>query len=322
MTVEILGTDLVLVTDEVAPQTDPEQLRELTDLHGVASFLAVGSFAEGPLFRVPNGPWSLILSLLDGERPSRHERQLCRDFIGYERAHGRKVALWVENDDLRASFVQEAKAATAMPRLEDRDVAPGGKACCFSGHQGGVCGDGLVAHATTVAAAQAIFDSGALLSKRGLIGSSSEALAKESGYGEPSEYFEYVMFWNGDCFGPEIVARVRALGRETLAGLTPQDMDKAPPGVRFFFDPNALMHHPGAAWDGAHTVKIRDRLELEPYLVAAVVPRSSSDGSEIKLDAPAPIEQRIAYLDPMSIFTMSAWSTAVAQRASDVRGSS
>ena len=315
MSFEEIAPDLIIVTDSVAPQSDPSNMRELTTAQGVDSFLAVGSFAESGIFRVPDGPWAFIFSLLDGQHPSDYERQVMRDFVGYERGQARKVALWVERDDLRPTIVTDAVGASSMPRLEDREVLPGGKARCFSGHQSGICGGGLVSHATTVGAAQQILNTGALLSKSGLTASASEDLAKESGYGEPPEYFEYVMFWNGDCIGPEIVARVRHLGKETLAGLTPQEMDKVQPGVRFFFDPKDLVRHPDAAWDGAHTVKIKDKLDLPRYLVALVAPKYTEDGHEFTLRAPDPVSDRIAYIDPASIAGMSAWTTAASEKA-------
>ena len=242
-----------------------------------------------------------------------------RDFVGYERCQARKVALWVERDNLRPAIVKDAVNATSMPRLHDREVAPGGKARCFSGHQSGVCGGALVSHATTIAAAQQILDASALLSKCSLTGRASADLARESGYGEPPEYFEYVMFWNGDCMGPEIVARVRHLGKETLAGLTPQEMDKVQPAVRFFFNPQDLVRHPDAAWDGAHTVKIKDRLDLNTYLVAVVAPKYTKDGHEFRLRAPDPVSDRIAYIDTASIEGMSAWTTAASEKAAMIQ---
>ena len=314
MTHEDLAPNLLLLTDSVAPQSDPAMLRDLTANHGVSSFLAVGGFPESPLFRVPDGPWSLVFSLVDPAHPSAYERQVIRDFVGYERGQGRKVALWVEMDDLRASVVEDAVAATDMPAREEREAMPGGKARCFSGHQSGVCGGGLVGHATPASSAQAILDAGALFSKSTLLGKPSEDLARESAYGEPGEYFDYVMFWNGDCMGSELVARVRSIGRETPAGLTPQDLDRVAPGVRFFFDPSVLVSRPNAAWDGAHAIKIKDRLDLDPYLVAVVAP-SYADGVEFKLCMPTSMSDRVAYVDPTPVVEMSAWTTAASKAA-------
>jgi hypothetical protein len=133
-----------------------------------------------------------------------------------------------------------------------------------------------------------------------------------SGQLDPADYFDYVCLANGDCVAPDIVA----IQREVGVMLDVEQCDQRfYPSVRFFFDPGELFLHPGATWDGIQALKVRDAIDLDSYLVTAVVPKVDRDGAKIYLRVPRNLEGRIEYLDPRQHDGLSAWSTAALELA-------
>ena len=190
--------------------------------------------------------------------------------------------------------------------------------CCASYHSGG-CDPTLVCHAAPLSVAQEIVVTGAILSRSVLTAAPPEAVARTSSWGEPADYFEYVMLANGNCVAPDAVAASRQSGRD----LVPDDLrDGWHPGVRFFFDPERLAEHSRAAWDGVHTIKVQDGLELEPYLVAIVAPSATLDGSRFSLDTPGWMRDKVSYLDPGKYHDLSEWSAEALKQALSLRTSS
>ena len=87
------------------------------------------------------------------------------------------------------------------------------------------------------------------------------------------------------------------------------------PGVQFFFDTRGMFQHPRAEWDGVHPVKIREFLELDPYLKAVVVSSTHLNGSPLTLKAQEHLQARIIYLDNRQHFGLTAWSNAAIRAA-------
>ena len=93
----------------------------------------------------------------------------------------------------------------------------------------------FVCHATPIEVAQAILNSGMLMTRAQLSGKSLTVITREMhaiGQTDPSDYFEYVCFANGNCVAPDIVTMQRYAG----LGLSPKQCDEQfYPGGRFFF---------------------------------------------------------------------------------------
>ena len=234
-------------------------------------------------------------------RPEGHsaiDAQSVADFIAYETAHGREVSV------------------TADPELADWEtwsppserVAPGAFAiqCCTHAYPEG-CGSSLVCHGAPSSVASRILEDGVLLSASQATGRDGSALAAESTWGEPADYFDHVMLANGRCTAPEAVALSRALKRD----LEPLDLRPGyPPAVRFYFGWKELAMRDDARFDGVHPVKIAGSLALEANVIAVVMhstPRETVDAAArsrfaerlvvLDLDDPLPHEWAAAAND-------------------------
>lgn len=163
--------------------------------------------------------------------------------------------------------------------------------CCTHVYIDG-CNAPLVSHGTPAATASTILRSGQLLAAVDTSGRSAADMAAESTWGEPSDYFEYVMFANGRCTAPEAVARSRSLGRD----VEPIDLRSGyPTAVRFYFDWSDLIAREDAAFDGVHPVKVRGPVELSDHLIAVVV-HSRHEGV-VAAAAESPVADRLCVLD-------------------------
>jgi hypothetical protein len=204
----------------------------------------------------------------------------------YELAHGRRVAIWVEDERVRRAVVAllgaffapgvrdvDGFVADAMQSQRERVLAlpPTEKItrCRFCEAQG--CMTDLLCHGTDTETAAHIISSGRILSARRAREASPEVLVSEprNAAGDPADYFDYVMFAAGNCPGPD------KLVYERICGYVPSWEDFAAdfrPAVKFFFRTADLVNHPGFCADGYHLAKIRDELALEPLLVAVVIP--------------------------------------------------
>jgi len=81
--------------------------------------------------------------------------------------------------------------------------------------------------------------------------------------GEPDDYIDYIMF--DTLFGcSEIVVSSRQKGFICFDG----DVEYTP-GIRMYFDAHAIINDGLAVRDGAHVLKVYDKLPLEPYLKIA-----------------------------------------------------
>jgi len=131
-----------------------------------------------------------------------------------------------------------------------------------------------VCHVASVADAERILKSGVILSACKARNESGQDLALEerNAAGDPPDYFEYAMFTFGNCIAGDHLVMERALGRlPTQEELT----EEFNPGVRFYFRYMDLLGHPRFCSDGYHFCKVKDMLELEPYLVVVIAPETS-----------------------------------------------
>jgi hypothetical protein len=191
--------------------------------------------------------------------PTALDRRAVADFISYEATHVRGVT--VEADAELAGWPTWAAPVT---RPEPADFAV---QCCSDVYPKG-CGARLVCHGTPSAALEQVLADGVLLSPVDQTGLDGQALAAMSTWGEPPDYFEYVMLANGLCTAPEAVAMSRKLGRD----LVPGDLRPGhPPSARLYFDWSVLATTDSAEFDGVRPVKVHHQLSLEGNLVAIVV---------------------------------------------------
>ncbi len=302
---EFIGSDLVLVTECPRPPQNKSVCREIR-AQGIESLLVVDDDATPYPSVQPGGIWCYVRPLTNPEAPTRSELQRIRDFVGYERSHHRTVAIWI---GYRRATAHVLDAIDSPGTLDERPVSDD-PSCCRPYHHG--CSGELVCHGTPIELAPEILREGQILSKHALTGTSLEQLARDSDFGEPPDYFDYVCLANGDCVAPDIVTMTRQASRN----LTPEQCDESLyPGARFYFDPQELRQHKNAVWDGVQAIKVRDALELETYLQALVVPSQLPDGSACRLDISASMKEKLIYLDHREHPGLASWSTAAFEAA-------
>lgn len=254
--------------------------------------------------------WCYVRPFADPRCPTSSELQRITDYVRYENAHGRTVGIWAgfssPVDSNLADVILDA-ATKAPPRPNERPLT-NDACCCRPFHDG--CHGNLLCHGAPVAVAQQILDSGRVLSRPALTGKPLAEIAHDkhaSGQLDAADYFDYVCLANGDCVAPDIVA----IQREAGVMLDAKQCDQRfYPTARFFFDPGELFSHPGATWDGIQALKVRDAIDLDSYLVTAVVPEVDRVGAKIGLRVPQNLEERITYLDHRQHDSLSVWSSA------------
>ena len=227
------------------------------------------------MFRVPGpetlSPWTLFR---------------FQEFCTYELAHARRVLIWFEEPRVEEAVVESirtffspgadnverfvrgamASQRARLAHLPNGTREPTGCHYCVEDH----CVDDLVCHATNVDAAMAIIQGGCILSLCKVRGVLPQEAARDprNAAGDPPDYFEYVMWAPGNCTAIDKLVLERSLGHVPS---WEEFETRFQPAVRFFFAQDALNRHPRLTFDGIHA-KIRDVLELDPYLLAVVLP--------------------------------------------------
>lgn len=230
----------------------------------------------------PNGEWRYRHAVRP-EGPSPSDHQAVADFLTYETAHGRSVT--VVADDALSDW------ETWRPPVDRPSPGAFASQCCSHAYAAG-CGSELVCHGASAAVASQVLKKGVLLAATAVTGREGVDLAAVSTWGEPPDYFDYVMLANGKCTAPEAVAVSRSRGRD----LVPSDLRPGyPPAVRFYFRWNTLTARQDAEFDGVHPVKMKRRLPLDEILVAVVVHASHRD--VVERSSPARFLDRLIVLD-------------------------
>jgi hypothetical protein len=204
-----------------------------------------------------------LYGLAAGARCDRlHER--LADFIRYESEHGRTVILSAPAGLDVGALAERCLAQTPDPSLP----RPGDPR--------------WLVHSTSAEAWREIEACGELRSSALLasLGAPVDAQGMRE-FGEPADYGDYVMLAELDRVGPELVVASRAAG--TIVG----DADSPyTPGVRLYFDASSVFAAGLAVRDGAHALKVRDRLALAPHLVCALDPGALGPASEAPVWTP------------------------------------
>lgn len=251
---------------------------------------------------LPNGDW-YYRHAVRREGPSPVDYQVVFDFLTYEKAHGRIVAV-VADPPLTGWDQWKAPLVRPHPGLYP-------KQCCSHVYAEG-CGGRLVCHGTSAATAARILGRGALVPATERTGRSGVELTRGGTRGEPADYFDYVMFTNGNCTAPEAVAYSHELKRD----LVPSDLSPGyPPAVRFYFDWTQLASSTEACFDGVHLVKIGGEVLFAKMLVAAVI--HMDEWPAVADSVPPELKGRMVVLD-MSNPTPKDWATAALAAAMEI----
>lgn len=254
---------------------------------GFDSIMTIRDYDDAFLWRLGDTPLRHYkYTFSDYPHPDERDLHDLNAYCLYELAHGRRVAIWVEDEEVRRAVVASLDAffapsaqdvdgfvADAMRSQRERVLAlpPDVKItrCRFCRARG--CMTDLLCHATDAETAVQIIRSGRILSARQARDEAPEVLVGEprNAAGDPADYFDYVMFAPGNCPGPD------KLVYERIRGYVPSWDDFAAdfqPAVKFFFRTVDMVNHPGFCADGYHPAKIRDELTLEPLLIAVIIP--------------------------------------------------
>ena len=254
----------------------------------------------------------------DYPEASEWELQHLNEYLLYEIDHHRKIVMWFQNDrtcksvnnsvtqffkydDLGLSAFVKSKLASQAERA--KNIPPKLTHCQACEEKG--CITELVCHITSVANAEEILKSGVLLSACEARGESGQTLAFEerNAAADPPDYFEYVMFTFGNCTAGDNLVMERELGRlPTQKELT----EMFRPGVRFYFRYADLSSHPRFCSDGYHSCKIKDSLEIEPYLVAIIAPVSAT--ADLSGAVPPGLKGRLAFVEQTKYSNLQPWS--------------
>lgn len=190
------------------------------------------------------------------------------EFMDYENEHGREVTFEIENEALLKRVLKEVQN-----KEKYRDVKKPGKIKeCTACKQKG-CMTDYLCHIAPIENAIQIIKSGKLLSAKNARHMRIEDLVREdrNAAKDPADFFEYIMFSWGNCQAGDRLVMERKHHRPP----TEEDLSvHFTPGVRFYFDHNELIKHPSAKQDGYHALKIKDELDIEPYLKAIIVPEA------------------------------------------------
>ena len=164
----------------------------------------------------------------------------------------------------------------------------------------------FVYHATDINGAQKILSCGKLLSAVNVYGKTGEELAydkRDSPWNDPADYFDYIMFCNGDDMTGDYVVLSENIPCE-------DDLEKGrfDAGVRFYIRSDDVIRHPGYIFDGYHPAKVKDEIYLNEYLFACIVPEQYRD-KVIDFVLPE-LNSKVHYLSQKSM-SLSEWNKNV-----------
>ena len=191
-------------------------------------------------------------NLHDYPHISENELKIVIAFIRYEASHNRQTKIVCD----AAQIITTVENAVAYPNTVKPFILSDTTE--------------FVYHATDLRAAQKILSSGELLSATNVYGRTGEELAyekKDSPWNDPSDYFEYIMFCNGDDMTGDFVVLSESFPNE-------DELEKGcfNAGVRFYIRSKDIIQNPGYMFDGYHPAKVKDRIVLAEYLYACIVP--------------------------------------------------
>lgn len=214
------------------------------------------------------------------------EVQNILDFIRYEEENGRSCE--IEADDSVLQIIEDYKQSGAH-RIAPPKIIRECTACPkYNG-----CMTDLICHTSPIENAIKIMDCGSLLSPVLSRGLTARELRSESrnAANDPEDYFDYIMFAWGNCQAGDRLVMERKLGRFP----NEEDLSKDfTPGVRFFFRYEDLAQHPDATFDGVLPLKVRNRVVLQDWILAIIVPMDYKPVFEVHI--PKELKSKVYYL--------------------------
>lgn len=166
----------------------------------------------------------------------------------------------------------------------------------------------FVYHATNVTAAQKILKSGKLLSATKVYGKTGKELTIErraTGWEDPADFYEYVMFgWGTHMVGDYVVLSENFSDKEELK------KEKLDAGVHFYIKYEDIIKHKGHVFDGYHPIKVKDEVASSNYLFACIVPEQFKE--QIENIVPQELVAKVHYLHQRGI-GLQHWNSKVAE---------
>lgn len=164
---------------------------------------------------------------------------------------------------------------------------------CTNCKKGGCLTDYLC-HTTEIKNVKSILNCGKLLSAVKARNKTGEELAEEprNGAKDTPDYFDYIMFSWGNCFGGDSLVMERMLNR------FPDEYDLSVgfrPGVRFYFRYEDIVNHINYANDGHHPAKVKNELSLYNYLQCCIIPKANK--ADFKNIVPSNLVDRVFYIE-------------------------
>jgi len=240
---------------------------------------------------IKNGTYHYTLT--DYPQVQEWEWNGIRAFIAYEKARGRQMEIICEDSNLLSRLnkeVNELDGTEYIPPVEEAI-------------------EEFVYHATNVNAAQKILTSGKLLSATKAYGKTGEEMAierRESGWEDPADFYEYVMFgWGTHLVGDYVVlSEDFPCEEDFLKG----NFDA---GVRFYIRYEDIIKHNGHTFDGYHPIKVKDEVKLTEYLFACIVPEQFKE--QIEKCVPEELADKVHYLSQRGL-SLQEWNDKVVER--------
>jgi len=99
---------------------------------------------------------------------------------------------------------------------------------------------------------------------------------------------KFIFFWGDHMTGDYVVLS------ESLPSEAELVRGNFNPGVRFYFQYDDIIRHPGHVFDGYHSVKVKDEIILSDYLYACIVPEQYK--SELENLSSLELTSKIHYL--------------------------
>ena len=234
------------------------------------------------------------------------ELEKLAKFIAYEQDHHRQTIVECEDHELKIQIHDYLQEHSYFPPYRPSHQLV---ASTYDIHKKLVTSN-YCSHTCTVEVAQAIFQTGKLMSAVKVFGKIGAELVTDSrnrSFLIQQDYFDYIMFgWSNTTSGYR-------LAMERLLGRAPSEeelQEKFIPGVSFHFLYEELIQAPGYIFDGYHVAKVRDSLDLNTFLYLCVIP--SKDKACFEGLIPSQLQDRVLYLDYEGE-GLQAWNTKVNQ---------
>ena len=248
------------------------------------------------ILKIYNGEYSLQwngiyhLALINYPNIQEWELEKIAKFIAYEKLHKRQTSIECINSCLKKEILAYL---CQHPFLQPFTPTDKRVASTYDLHKRLVTSN-YCSHTCTVEVAQAIFQTGKLMSAVKVFGKSGAELVTDSrnAASDPADYFDYIMFgWSNTTSGYR-------LAMERLLGRAPSEeelQEKFIPGVSFHFLYEELIQAPGYIFDGYHVAKVRDSLDLDTLLHLCIIP--SKDKACFEGLISSQLQDRVIYLD-------------------------